>query len=111
PYVFEPDLPADLEGERQAFAETLLREMCVTASGRVDRELVIVLELDVRVAGALQQIVRLDPQPLGLLELPAVVLHEAEQRVGARLRPEASVLRGKIGAARELPLRPGELAE
>ena len=54
---------------------------------------------------------RLDPKALGFLELPAVVLHEAEQRVSARLRPEASVLRGKIGAACELPLRPGELAE
>ena len=105
------DPPSDLQGERQRYAQPLLGEMRIAASGRVHRELVIVLELDVSVAGALEQIVCLDAKPLGFLEFSAVVLHETKERVGTRLRAETSRLGSENRAARELPLRSGEPAD
>src|SRR3989442_12791049 len=85
--------------------------MRVAASGRVHRELVVVLQLDIRVAGALEQVVRPDTKPLGFLEFSAVVLHEAKEGVGTRLRPEASRLGRESRALRELPLRSREPAD
>src|SRR4029453_8238323 len=88
----------ELQRERHGLAEPFLSEAEVTSREGVARELPEVLELEVSVSRTLEPLERSKSEPLGLVELPAVVPDETEEGQGSRFVAKASQFGGQFGA-------------